>query len=210
MAKNGSRRRPEWDSAGAAPRRRRGVSPIIAMILLVASTVVLAAVLYVLISGLSHGPAGAPIDTAFALGAPTAGTCWAAGVTNHVCGTSGDRLWNLSIEQSSVTLADLLLEVRTSTGSVLQNTLAAGFAVMPLTGAIPIAYYSLSAGAGLAMKGTFTVNAGYSTSTHLTSAMFIVIGTGIPALSWLSGQGNYVSIVGTGHFSGVEIGPTLP
>jgi flagellin-like protein len=40
--------------------RRRGVSPIIATILLVAITVVLAAVLYVLISGLTHTGASTP------------------------------------------------------------------------------------------------------------------------------------------------------
>ena len=48
--------------------RKRAVSPIIATILLVAITVVLAAVLYVLISGLTHGPGNAPIGSAFAAG----------------------------------------------------------------------------------------------------------------------------------------------
>ena len=45
--------------------RKRGVSPIIATILLVAITVVLAAVLYVLISGLTKGPGSAPITGAY-------------------------------------------------------------------------------------------------------------------------------------------------
>jgi len=40
--------------------RKRGVSPIIATILLVAITVVLAAVLYVLVSGLTHSGAATP------------------------------------------------------------------------------------------------------------------------------------------------------
>jgi archaeal type IV pilus assembly protein PilA len=44
----------------ARRNRRRGVSPIIATILLVAITVVLAAVLYVLISGLTHTGASTP------------------------------------------------------------------------------------------------------------------------------------------------------
>ena len=49
--------------------RKRGVSPIIATILLVAITVVLAAVLYVLISGLTGGGVGSkPIGTAFNAG----------------------------------------------------------------------------------------------------------------------------------------------
>ena len=49
--------------------RKRGVSPIIATILLVAITVVLAAVLYVLISGLTGGGVGSkPIGTAITVG----------------------------------------------------------------------------------------------------------------------------------------------
>src|SRR4029077_16667981 len=53
---------------------RRGVSPIIATILLVAITVVLAAVLYILISGLTKGPGNTPLGTALAMGSPQAGT----------------------------------------------------------------------------------------------------------------------------------------
>jgi len=49
-------------------KSKRGVSPIIATILLVAITVVLAAVLYILISGLTKGPGNTPIGTALALG----------------------------------------------------------------------------------------------------------------------------------------------
>jgi flagellin-like protein len=82
--------------------REQGVSPIIATILLVAITVVLAAVLYVLISGLTSGGANTvPIGTTFAFGtaqqtssppttggtpyvcgvaAPAAGTCYAVSV----------------------------------------------------------------------------------------------------------------------------------
>jgi len=190
--------------------RRRGVSPIIATILLVAITVVLAAVLYVLISGISHGVGSAPIGTAFEVGSPVQGTCWAAGVTNHVCGTSGNRIFNLSIQESTVTLGDVLLEVRTASGLVFHNTVAAGFAIMPATGVVPVAYYSFAAGTGLAMKSTFTIGAGYSTSTKITSTMFIVIGTGTPTGSWFPGQGNYVVAVGTDHYSGVTSGVVLP
>ncbi|HKV90107.1 MAG TPA: archaellin/type IV pilin N-terminal domain-containing protein, partial [Thermoplasmata archaeon] len=53
---------------------RRGVSPIIATILLVAITVVLAAVLYILISGLTKGPGSTPLGTALAMGSPQQGT----------------------------------------------------------------------------------------------------------------------------------------
>ncbi|HEV2166902.1 MAG TPA: archaellin/type IV pilin N-terminal domain-containing protein [Thermoplasmata archaeon] len=54
------------------------MSPIIATILLVAITVVLAAVLYVLISGLTRGPGNTPIGSAFAAGSAVDG---ATGIT---------------------------------------------------------------------------------------------------------------------------------
>jgi len=50
--------------------RKRGVSPIIATILLVAITVVLAAVLYVLISGLTKTGASTPYDLGMAIQTP--------------------------------------------------------------------------------------------------------------------------------------------
>jgi flagellin-like protein len=51
--------------------RRRGVSPIIATILLVAITVVLAAVLYVLVSGLTHTGASTPYNVGFTTATPS-------------------------------------------------------------------------------------------------------------------------------------------
>jgi flagellin-like protein len=50
--------------------RKRGVSPIIATILLVAITVVLAAVLYVLVSGLVHGTGSPLLGSEFTWGTP--------------------------------------------------------------------------------------------------------------------------------------------
>ena len=174
-------------------------------------SVVLAAVLYVAISGLDSGVSPRPIGTAFAVGNPTSGTCWAAGVTNHVCGAAGNMIFNLSIPESSgVTLADVLFEVRTSAGSVFMNTLAAGFAIMPMTGVVPVAYYSFVAGAGLAMASTFTVGAGYSPSSAITTTMFVLVDTGVSTGSWFPSQGNYVVALGTGHFSGVTVAQTLP
>jgi flagellin-like protein len=54
----------KWN-AGARLRRKRGVSPIIATILLVAITVVLAAVLYVLVSGLTSHGASTPYSISY-------------------------------------------------------------------------------------------------------------------------------------------------
>lgn len=59
------------------PKKKRGVSPIIATILLVAITVVLAAVLYILISGLTHGPSSTPIGSNYSLNQPQETTCGA-------------------------------------------------------------------------------------------------------------------------------------
>jgi flagellin-like protein len=202
-----SRLAERWSPGG----RRRGVSPIIGIILLVAITVVLAAVLYVLVAGLAHGPGGKPIGEAFLITSPTAGKCWAAGVTAHVCGTAGDQIYNLTIQQSAaVTLGDILLEVKTASGAVYHNTLAGGFAVMTVGSTTPVAYYSVAAASGLAMTKTFTINAGYSTGTPITTAMFIVVGTGTAASSWTPGQGNYVTVLGTDHYSGSTAAETLP
>jgi flagellin-like protein len=192
------------------PRSARGVSPIIAMILLVAIVVVLAAVLYVMLVGLVHGPNPPPIGGALAVGQPAAGECWAAGVTNHVCGTAGDRLWNLTIEHSDVKLGDILIEVRTASGAVFDNSRAGGFAVILPGVATPIAYYSVAAGAGLAMKSGFTYASGYTVNTPMTSVMYLVVGTGTPVASWTPGQGNYVSIVGMNHYSGETMPADLP
>ena len=191
--------------------RKRGVSPIIATILLVAITVVLAAVLYVLISGLTKGPGSTPIGTAFAVGNPTAGKCWAAGVTAHVCGTAGDYLVNFTIEQSTVTLGNVLFEVKTPGGSAFVNTAAGSFAVMPLTGTTPVAYYSVAAAAGLAMTAAWTAYTGsYSGSTPISTTYFVCIDTGIAATSWTPGAGNYFIALGVSGYSGTTSAQTIP
>ncbi len=69
-------------------KRQRGVSPIIATILLVAITVVLAAVLYVLISGLTHSGTSTPYT--ISMGTPSwSGTAPAYGTISITGETSG-------------------------------------------------------------------------------------------------------------------------
>jgi flagellin-like protein len=63
-----------------AERKKRGVSPIIATILLVAITVVLAAVLYILVSTVIPPTGGGPIEIGFGTEAPSTCTT-AAGAT---------------------------------------------------------------------------------------------------------------------------------
>src|SRR5208282_19818 len=104
--------------------RLTGVSPIIAMILLVAIGVVLSAVLYILVSGLFHGPGSVPIGSAFTAGRPTPGTC-AAG-SSQILGaaaisggcTPGDFVYTITVESSTVSFGSLRLEVKTSAGLI--------------------------------------------------------------------------------------------
>jgi archaeal type IV pilus assembly protein PilA len=190
--------------------RKRAVSPIIATILLVAITVVLAAVLYVLISGLTHGPGNTPIGSAFAVGAPTAGTCTAAGVTAKTCATAGDEIFTMTIEQSTITLGSVQFEVKAPAQTAFANTLAGSFSIQTITGT-EVAQYSVAAGAGLAMTGAWTNYAGTNAaSTPITTTMTLVIDTGIVATSWVSGQGNTVIGLGVGSYSGTTSAQTLP
>ena len=73
-----SDRKKAWRRA-----RKRGVSPIIATILLVAITVVLAAVLYILDSGLTKGPGNTPLGTSLALNKPAEASKGAGATTNN-------------------------------------------------------------------------------------------------------------------------------
>jgi flagellin-like protein len=97
--------------------RKRGVSPIIATILLVAITVVLAAVLYVLISGLTHGTGSAPLGTNFSWGTPVNTT----GTAAEGCGTAGAHVFCYSIEiaGSSVSTSNLNFALRNVAGSTV-------------------------------------------------------------------------------------------
>jgi len=209
MGRGVSRGFPRWGRARRT-RRPRGVAHVLAMILMVAAVVILAAVLYVVLGGLTHGPAAPPIGSAFAVGTPTAGTCWTGGVTNHICGTSGDRLWNFTVQFSTVTLGDVLIEVHSPNGQIYHNTLPAAFSIVRAGSSTPVAYYSIAAGQGLAMSSGFTYAAGYSSATKIDYTMSLVIGTGTQAMNWVTGQGNYLTILGTGHYSGATAPATLP
>ncbi len=191
--------------------RKRAVSPIIATILLVAITVVLAAVLYVLISGLTHGPGNTPIGSAFAIGAPISGTCTALQVTAKVCETAGDQIFTFSIEQSTITLGSVEFEVKGPSGTALAaGGFAGGFAIQTITG-VSVAQYSVATTVALAMTGTWTVfGAGYSTSTPIATTMSFVVDSGTTPALWTPGQGNTVIGLGIGSYSGTTSAQTLP
>ena len=67
---------------GVIRKDRKAVSPVIATILMVAITVVLAAVLYVMVSGLSIGPGAAPDAIGVSVGQSPAGLDWVLTLVN--------------------------------------------------------------------------------------------------------------------------------
>jgi archaeal type IV pilus assembly protein PilA len=190
--------------------RKRGVSPIIATILLVAITVVLAAVLYVLISGLTHGPGSTPIGSAFTAGNPTSSTC-ATGSTMVANGClAGHFIYTLTVESSTVTMGSVVLEVKTPTGAVFVSTGVGGFSVMTISATV-CAQYAQPAAGGLAMTaafGTYPAAQGCSSSTPLTNLYTIVIDMG--AAGPYTGQGLTFVALGTGSYSGTTSPLSLP
>jgi flagellin-like protein len=94
-------------------KAKRGVSPIIATILLVAITVVLAAVLYILISGLTKGPGNTPLGTALAIGTFTEATSGA--------GAAQRWYYNATVQSASggMTWSNMIFQVQSPSGSIV-------------------------------------------------------------------------------------------
>jgi flagellin-like protein len=96
--------------------KKRAVSPIIATILLVAITVVLAAVLYILISGLTKGPGNTPLGTAFGWG----GTSNISATTTPGCAAARE-CYSLEVGSASsgLTPNGMTFTVRSASGAVI-------------------------------------------------------------------------------------------
>ncbi|MFZ0831432.1 MAG: archaellin/type IV pilin N-terminal domain-containing protein [Thermoplasmata archaeon] len=101
-----------WGKNERSWRRKngRGVSPIIATILLVAITVVLAAVLYILIQQYTKGGSAVTIGSALAIGGSTDGN-----------GPATTNYYNMTVESagSTLTLGSFTFEVKGPTGAIL-------------------------------------------------------------------------------------------
>jgi flagellin-like protein len=182
------------------------VEPIIATILLVAITVVLAAVLYALIAGLTGGGAGTePIGSAFAVGSPTSSKCIAAfSYATNGC-LAGDYFYNLTVETSGPTFASVLFEVQTSAGTVVTAAGVGGFTILTITGKVAAQMTTMSA--TLAMTSTFGTygaspicnGVACGPSTLFSSLYTIEVDMGTAPPTGLSYQ--FVAI-GTGSYSG--------
>src|SRR5208282_669689 len=121
--------------------------------LLVAITVVLAAVLYVLISGLTGGGVGSkPIGTAITVGpnpSPSATKCSAAA---GACLGAADYTYILTVESSSVNFGNVLFQVKTAAGAAFVGTATSGFTILSTSNAIAASW--TSAAAALAMPAS--------------------------------------------------------
>ncbi|HTV12586.1 MAG TPA: archaellin/type IV pilin N-terminal domain-containing protein, partial [Acidimicrobiales bacterium] len=190
--------------------QKRAVSPIIATILLVAITVVLAAVLYVLISGLTHGPGSTPIGSAFAVGNAKSATCTGTVATNG-CAAGGKGIYNLTIEQSTVTFSSVLFEVITAGGGAYPAASGASFALVSVSSGMTAAYYTLTAAGGFVMPASpgWTYTSGYSSSSTLTPGLFTVV-VNFNTVSAPTGQGLSLVAIGQGSYSGTTSPASLP
>ena len=210
-----ARRRQYW------ARRRRAVSDIVAVILLVAITVVLAAVSYVLATSLAHGPGSTPIGSAFTAGNPTtsntigsipvggADTCTAASTTLAAAIVSGDWTYTLTVESSTVTFGSVLFQVKTSVGTVAP-IVGTGFYVVNVAGGIAACSLTAASG-GLSMGGSvqfvYPAAQGLTSSSSLTNVYTIVIDMGT---TQPTGLGYAFDAVGQGSFSGTTAPLSLP
>ena len=195
--------------------RKRAVSPIIATILLVAITVVLAAVLYVLISGLTHGPSSAPLGTDYSWGSPTNATatspspCTAANGFVATFGTGANGLAAANVKYcytvqiagagGGVSTSSVSFALRSAGGATVAwpAVTVASISLLSPTVAGDVAVYN-PATATWALTGTF--------SGVFASGMTVVIGVAVGALgTW--GQGGLLGIsveaVAGSGFSGV-------
>jgi flagellin-like protein len=205
--------------------RKRGVSPIIATILLVAITVVLAAVLYVLISGLTGGGVGSkPIGSAFNAGNPVSSKSSATGGVGSLSGgwtgtgcVSGDYCYTLTVESSTITFTSALFEVKTTAGTIYSaGAGTGGFSIVNIGGGVVAQSAHITISGGLAMTSPIAIfnstagacnSASCVTSSPLTSIYTVVIdmGTSSP-----SGLGLTFVAVGTGSYSGTTAPVLLP
>jgi hypothetical protein len=164
---------------------------VIAMILLIASTVVIAAVLYILITGLAQGPSNAPLGDAFAWGKISNVT----GPGEAGC-TVPSECYNLEIGATGhqVSASFLSFTVRAASGAALPF----GGWTFTLIGANGNA-------AGAVWSGASTCS-GAGCSTVLSAGQIFVLDTG----STSSLVGDSIVALGHGSYQGEVASNPLP
>jgi flagellin-like protein len=171
--------------------RNRGVSPIIATILLVAITVVLAAVLYVLISGLTGSTAAAPIALAPAVtGAGGGGSTWYVAVGLAPSSQVATTAFALKVFNATSTLAP---GAATGAGCTIGTAYVAGTTCKGTSGS----WYGVLTNVTGKIASLY-VGGAWSASVTLSGGSFTV---NIISAIALDGQGYSLSASGTGSAS---------
>jgi flagellin-like protein len=174
-------------------KNKRGVSPIIATILLVAITVVLAAVLYILISGFTKGPGNTPLGTAFAYGSPAQTSNAQAATFCAVQTAISDYCENLPVGSAGggITAAALSFSIRDSSGNVIAFTHGTPSVQLESAGGASLATYSFTSQSwtsggttGLSTTQTLVLDTGCTVSganvcsPSVTGLVMLALGVG--------------------------------
>ncbi len=184
-----------WTERARSWRKKgkRAVSPIIATILLVAITVVLAAVLYILISGLTKGPGNTPLGTAFAWGSPSNVT----GTTATGCAAATHDCYSIEIASASsgIQANALGFSLRTTAGAAAPFQTGAKVTLVSVSGGTLAVWTYGATSSSWTSGGT----------TPLVSGETLVIDNAAVAGGAPGGSGLYgytVVAVGQGSFQG--------
>ncbi|HTP53713.1 MAG TPA: archaellin/type IV pilin N-terminal domain-containing protein [Thermoplasmata archaeon] len=182
--------------------RKRGVSPIIATILLVAITVVLAAVLYVLVSGLTKTGANTPYSLGMtSSGATGSGANWFDTLTLSPTSGLTTSMFGLSVVSPASVTVTLAAAAGGSgctagsayaTGATGCNGPASGWYGVLVTSSNTIAATYLTSGG----VGTWTYASGVTTVALSNSYSFVVI-----SAAQLAGNDYTISAFSTGSSS---------
>jgi len=174
---------------------------VIAIILLVAITVVLAAVLYVLVAGLVHtGTAAVPLGTAFYAG--PAGQFTGTKTTKSYC-ESGHFCYSVPIDQvgSGLVLGNLNFRVIESTGSI--HVVSANYAMISIvneSGTV-VAYTEVSKNTAFVVTDWEKYTKGDTYATPLTDSQVIWVQFGNTKTSPFD-QGMSLQVLGSDGYSG--------
>jgi hypothetical protein len=151
---------------------------------------------------------GTPIGSAFAAGDPFVSTCPAGDTASKNGCTAGDYVYTLSVESSSVELADVLFEVVTSSAAIDTLSAPGGFTLLDVNGTL-VAQSTWSDTLAMVIPSDpwSTYGVGQSSSTPLTTLDSIVIdvGTADPI-----GTGLTFVVLGAGVYTGSTAPISLP
>lgn len=180
-------KRPTTESRRWRKNAKRGVSPIIATILLVAITVVLAAVLYILISGLTKGPGNTPLGTSLAFGTVGEGS------------NAANNWYNISIQSAGggLTLGSMNFQVQTATGAIVAPG-TTSITVVGVTGC-NVAVYTFSTNSWAAASGASACSSGTLGGTAPAASGQLV---SVKTANTLALSGDTLVVIGAGSFSG--------